>query len=41
VVGSSIKAFGPVLTTDPSPSGPITTYSGGQAAPPASGVPGQ
>jgi ABC-type branched-subunit amino acid transport system substrate-binding protein len=41
VVGSSIKTFGPVLTTDPSPSGAITTYSGGQAAPPASGVPGQ
>ena len=41
VQGSSIKAFGPVLTTDPSANGPITTYSGGQPAPPASGVPGQ
>jgi len=39
VVGSSIKAFGPIYTTDPSSGGAISTYSGTQAPPPASGVP--
>ena len=41
VVGSGIKTFGPVQTTDPSPGGPITPYSGGQATPPPNGVPTQ
>jgi ABC-type branched-subunit amino acid transport system substrate-binding protein len=39
VAGSSINAFGPVLTTDPTKSGAISAYTGGQPAPPASGVP--
>jgi ABC-type branched-subunit amino acid transport system substrate-binding protein len=39
VVGSSIDAFGPVLTTDPTASSAITPYTGGQPSPPASGIP--
>jgi ABC-type branched-subunit amino acid transport system substrate-binding protein len=34
-----IVLFGGPLTTDPSPSSPITPYSGSQPAPPASGIP--
>ena len=30
---------GPVLVTDTTPTGPITTYTGTQAPPPASGIP--
>ena len=39
VAGTKIDAFGPVLTTGPSASSPITTYRGGQPAPPAGGIP--
>ncbi len=39
VVGSSIDEFGPVLTTEPSAASPITTYAGGQPAPPVNGIP--
>jgi ABC-type branched-subunit amino acid transport system substrate-binding protein len=41
VVGSKINTFGPVLTTDPTAGGAITTYSGGQPQPPANGIPSQ
>jgi ABC-type branched-subunit amino acid transport system substrate-binding protein len=41
VVGAKIDTFGPVLTTDPTAGSPITTYSGGQPAPPANGIPSQ
>jgi ABC-type branched-subunit amino acid transport system substrate-binding protein len=39
VVGTKINAFGPVLTTDPTKGSPITAYTGGQPAPPSSGIP--
>jgi branched-chain amino acid transport system substrate-binding protein len=39
LVGSSIDAFGPVLTTQPTAGSPITPYSGGQSTPPSSGIP--
>ena len=39
VVGSSIDPFGPVLTTPPSAGSPITSYTGGQPAPPVNGIP--
>jgi ABC-type branched-subunit amino acid transport system substrate-binding protein len=39
VVGSSIVPFGPVLTTEPTASSPITPYTTAQPAPPANGVP--
>jgi hypothetical protein len=41
VVGAKINTFGPVLTTDPTPGAAISTYSGGQPAPPANGIPSQ
>ncbi len=41
VVGAKIATFGPVLTTEPTAGSPITTYSGGQPAPPANGIPSQ
>ena len=37
--GGKIVLFGGPLTTDPTPGGAITAYSGKQPAPPASGVP--
>jgi branched-chain amino acid transport system substrate-binding protein len=37
--GGKIVLFGGPLTTDPTPGGAITPYSGKQPAPPASGVP--
>jgi branched-chain amino acid transport system substrate-binding protein len=39
VAGNGITAFGPVLTTDPTSSGAITSYTGGAPTPPASGIP--
>jgi hypothetical protein len=39
VVGKSIDAFGPVLTTPPTKGSPIAKYLGGQPAPPADGIP--
>jgi branched-chain amino acid transport system substrate-binding protein len=39
VVGTSIDPFGPVLVTEPTSGSPITTYSGTQPTPPASGIP--
>jgi len=39
VRGGKIVLFGGPMTTDPSPSSPITPYSASQPAPPASGVP--
>jgi branched-chain amino acid transport system substrate-binding protein len=39
VVGSSLDAFGPVLTTPPAKGKPIKKYTGGQPAPPANGIP--
>ena len=39
LIGSSLDAFGPVLTTSPSAASPISTYSGGQPAPPVNGIP--
>jgi branched-chain amino acid transport system substrate-binding protein len=39
VVGNSLDAFGPVLTTAPSAASPITKYAGGQPAPPINGIP--
>jgi ABC-type branched-subunit amino acid transport system substrate-binding protein len=39
VSGNGITAFGPVLTTDPTASSPIMTYTGGQPTPPANGIP--
>jgi ABC-type branched-subunit amino acid transport system substrate-binding protein len=39
VRNGKIVLFGGPLTTDPTPTGAITPYSGTQAAPPASGIP--
>ena len=39
VVGSSLDAFGPVLTTPPAKGKPITKYKAGQPAPPVNGIP--
>ena len=39
IQGGKIVLSGGPLTTDPTPSGAITAYSGKQPAPPASGVP--
>jgi ABC-type branched-subunit amino acid transport system substrate-binding protein len=39
VTGGKIVLFGGPLTTDPTPTGAITPYSGTQPAPPASGIP--
>jgi branched-chain amino acid transport system substrate-binding protein len=41
VVGTGITPFGPIYTTDPTKGGTISTYSGSQPAPPASGIPSQ
>jgi ABC-type branched-subunit amino acid transport system substrate-binding protein len=40
VRNGSIVLFGGPLTTDPTAGSPITAYTGTQAAPPASGIPG-
>ena len=40
VLENVIVLLGGPLTTDPTPSSPITSYTGGQPNPPASGVPG-
>jgi ABC-type branched-subunit amino acid transport system substrate-binding protein len=37
--GGKIVLFGGPLTTDPTPSSPITPYNGAQSSPPANGVP--
>ena len=39
VVGTKIDTFGPVLTTSPTASSAISTYSGTAATPPATGIP--
>jgi ABC-type branched-subunit amino acid transport system substrate-binding protein len=39
VAGTKIDAFGPVLTTEPTASSAIASYTGGQPTPPASGIP--
>jgi ABC-type branched-subunit amino acid transport system substrate-binding protein len=39
IQGGKLVLFGGPLTTDPSPSSPITPYSGSQAPPPANGIP--
>jgi ABC-type branched-subunit amino acid transport system substrate-binding protein len=39
VQGGKIVLSGQPLTTDPTPTGPITPYTGTQPAPPASGIP--
>jgi branched-chain amino acid transport system substrate-binding protein len=39
ISGGKIVAFGPVQTTDPTSSSSITTFTGGQPSPPASGIP--
>jgi ABC-type branched-subunit amino acid transport system substrate-binding protein len=40
IQGGKIVLFGGPLTTDPTPTGAITPYTGTQAPPPASGIPG-
>jgi ABC-type branched-subunit amino acid transport system substrate-binding protein len=39
--GGKIVLFGPKLRTEPASSSPITTYSGTQSSPPASGIPSE
>jgi branched-chain amino acid transport system substrate-binding protein len=39
VVDGGITAFGPVLVTDPTAGGAITSYTGAAATPPTSGIP--